>query len=170
MGNQCTIPRLYFQQLSHSWETQHLLHPKACQQQTTSQCVCVFILVYECVHVFVCLRHRAERDWDACLSICICCDVPENIHDVCERSRAVPLGVHIPCVMLTMSSHISLQPTWQRSWLELKEQRRFKWKSRELCNFDFRPPELHLGTFVAWKVWKASKPEEINRFYKYHWH
>ncbi len=168
------MPGLYFQQLSHSWGTQHLLHPKVCQQQTTSQCVCVFIFVNECVHVFVCLCMGPRgtemlvypsafvvmflRTFMTFVNTLLKCHSPG-----CAYSLRDAYNIH-------HTSHYSqLESVHDSNW----KNRLFKWKSRELTekkHFDFRPPELHLGTFVAWKVWKASKPEEINRFYKYHWH
>jgi len=64
-------------------------------------------------------------------------------------SSAVPLGVHIPCVMLTMSI-IHLTTANLSVFMTFIE--RTGCASEKAENFDFRPPELHLGTFVAWKV------------------
>lgn len=111
----CTMPGICFQQLSHSWETQHLPHLKVCQRQTTNECACVFM--------FTRMGPKGV-EWDACLSICIYCDVPENAHDICEHDAQVPFPwvCIFPMWCLQCPSCISLQPSWVFSWLLLKEQ------------------------------------------------
>ncbi len=137
----CTMPGLYFQQLSHSWGTQHLLHPKACQQQTTSQCVCVFIFVNECVHVFVCLCMGPRgtemlvypsafvvmflRTFMTFVNTLLKCHSPG-----CAYSLRDAYNVH-------HTSHYSqLESVHDSNW----KNRLFKWKSREL--------ELKKGTLI----------------------
>lgn len=93
-----TMPGICFQQLSHSWETQHLPHLKVCQHQTTSECAC-------CVFMFTRMGPRGV-DWLRCSFIhlhFLWCSWERSWHLRRHCSSAVPLRVHIPYVMLTLS-------------------------------------------------------------------
>lgn len=132
---------------SHSWET------TPASPEVVPLNVPVFMSVYECVHVFVFTRMGLRGvEGDAGLSICIYCDVSENTLLKC-RSPGCAYSLRDAYNVHRASHYSHLECVHDFYW----KNRLRKWKSRK--HFDFRPPELHLGTFVAWKVYKASNPE-----------
>lgn len=124
-----------------------------------------------CAHACLCVRLACLRmgprwvDWDvynACLSIRVCCAVPENV-PVCELSVPFPRVGIFPVWFFKRLLHRSLQPTRVHLWLSLKEERYtipndyvsekadllkeiLKRRLLDLLNFQ------QLGTYWAWKV------------------
>lgn len=139
----CTMPEICFQQFT-------FLRSNTCLTWSCAiECPCVFMFVYECVHVFVFTRMGLRGvEGVARLSICIYCDVPENTLLKC-RSPGCAFSLRDAYNVHHASHYSHLECVHDCSRTACISEKAENAKKR---HFDFRPPELHLGTFVAWKV------------------